>query len=140
MSMTSQCLRALNARSLLEAGRVGKNVFYGPYSGVSVGGSGHLLRAIKTSFAKEKKPIEKIFRLATAFTHPRRIAIAKALDGGKLSGSELRERTAIRRRALDRHMKKLADRSFIERHGTKWRLARLDGALARTLCALACRG
>ena len=140
VSMASQYLRALNARSLLTTGRAGKNVYYKPASGTSVGGSGSLLTAIERTFATEKHPIGIIFRQATAFTHPRRVTIVKVLRGNRLSKPELQSRTAISRRALTRHLQKLADRGFVENDGSKWHCTRPDSRLGKTLLDLACKG
>jgi len=61
--------------------------------------------------------------MATAFTHSRRIEIARGLSGKKLTFGELRKATGIAQSALIRHLKKLESRRFVGFHRGMYRLA-----------------
>jgi biotin operon repressor len=81
--------------------------------------------------------VDTIFRQVTAFTHPRRIAIVRALKGQRLTEQSLLVLTGISRDAIHRHLRKLVARGVvIEDAGAYW-LARQDAGLATTLLALA---
>lgn len=135
--VASQYLRALNARGLLQARRAGKYVYYRPIADKSVAGAVQLLKAVQQTLVQEKQPVDVIFRLVTAFTHPRRIAIIRALRYGAATRSSLRIRTRMSGRALSRHLKKLADRRFLIVDSRTYRCARPECPLAKTLIWLA---
>jgi DNA-binding transcriptional ArsR family regulator len=63
---------------------------------------------------QDKKAVDTVFRLATAFTHPRRVEIYQKLRERALSLGELRVAIGIPGRALLRHLNKLQSRGFIE--------------------------
>jgi DNA-binding transcriptional ArsR family regulator len=136
--LASQALRALGARGLLAARREGRWVFYRPAADPSVGGAAELLQALTQAFARRGRAGEGIFRQATAFTHPRRVQIARALAAGDLAPAALARRTGISRFALRRHLAKLARRRVVARTAGAWRLARPRGPVATVLLRLAC--
>jgi len=115
LSLASQSLRALNARGLLRARRIGKFVYYSPCANRSIPGNDRLLKAILDAFANDKNPENIIFHHATAFTHPRRIIIVKALRKHPMKLNEIAFKTNIPLRALNRHLRKLAARGFLKR-------------------------
>lgn len=137
LPVASQYLRALNARGLLQSRRVGKYVYYRPVADKSVTGAAQLLKAIRQTLIQEKQPIDVIFRLVTAFTHPRRVAIIRALGYSATTKPSLRIKTRMSGRALSRHLKKLADRGFLIVGSRTYRCARPECPLAKTLIRLA---
>ena len=136
--VATQYLRALSARGLLATRREGRWVFYRPCADASVHGAAELLQAIEKTFARRRKPVEAIFRQATAFTHPRRVRIARALANGPMTRGALARTTGISRIALQRHLAKLAARGFVKMTAGMCRLAPPRGPLAATLLRLAC--
>ena len=134
----SQYLRALGARGLLATRREGRWVFYRPSADPSVRGAAELLQAVEKTFARQRRPEEAIFRHATAFTHPRRVRIARALANGPMTTGVLARNTAISRFALRRHLAKLAARGFVKANAGHYRLVHPRGQLATTLLRLAC--
>lgn len=115
-SLASQSLRALNARGLLIARRVGPLVYYSPCANRSIPNSDRLLKVIQKTFADDKKPYENIFKYSTAFTHPRRILIIKMLYERSMQPEEIVFKTSIPFSALIRHLRKLVARGFLK-HG-----------------------
>ena len=134
VSQTSQALRALNSRGLLEAKRLSRWVYYRVAPDPSIPENTPLIKAIKRTFEVEGDPERKIFRDATAFTHPRRISIVYILQrDGSLSFSEIQARTGISRDALRRHLHKLEDRDLVTQAEGRWRLERPRTPFANTL-------
>jgi predicted transcriptional regulator len=72
-----------------------------------------LVSALRLSFQRDSSPIESLFKLATAFTHPRRIELYRALKGGDRSSRRLKAATRMSFRALRRHLEKLQARGFV---------------------------
>jgi len=137
LPVASRYLRELNARGLIRARRSGRLVFYAAEADRSVRGSVPLLRALVWTFKTAREPIETIFRQATAFTHPRRVTIALALRSSGRTMLSLRETTLLSRRVLERHLRKLERRGFVERDGGKYWLASRRDLLGRTFRTLA---
>lgn len=119
LSLASQSLRALNGRGLLRARRIGKFVYYSPCANRSIPDSARLLQAILRVFANDRKSEENIFRYATAFTHPRRIFIIRALYEHPMSLKEITIQTNIPISTLGRHLRKLILRGFLK-HTDCW--------------------
>lgn len=136
-SAASFSLRALNARGLLSAHRVGKYVFYIVEANLSIPGCFELVAVLRQVFYGEENAAGLIFRQATAFTHPRRLEIVHALRKRPLSVRELCEFTGISRPAMMRHLRKLKGRGFIASRGGKFLLCtpadRFSKALIRLL-------
>jgi DNA-binding transcriptional ArsR family regulator len=78
----SQYLRALEARGLLTCRRAGRRVEYRPSAGMSEGAAEEMVKALRLVFRRRAQPIEAIFKLATGFTHPRRVEVFRALANG----------------------------------------------------------
>jgi DNA-binding transcriptional ArsR family regulator len=136
--LASRYLRSLGARGLLAARRQSRWVYYRPAADPSVYGSTELLRALRKTLRGGRGPIDSAFRQATAFTHPRRIAIARALAAGALATTTLARRTGISRIALRRHLAKLSRRGLVKEQNGTWQLVRPRGSLATVLVRLAC--
>ncbi len=75
----SQYLRALEARGLLTCRRVGLRVEYRPTAAATGGAGGEILTALRFAFRGRAQPTEALFKLATAFTHPRRVEVFRAM-------------------------------------------------------------
>jgi DNA-binding transcriptional ArsR family regulator len=110
----SQYLRALEARGLLTCRRVGLRVEYRPSAAAAEGAAGEILTALRRVFRRRAQPIEALFKLATAFTHPRRVEVFRAVKNGTDSFGKLQTATHISARALSRHLAKLEARGFVK--------------------------
>jgi DNA-binding transcriptional ArsR family regulator len=117
MPAASQYLRALEARGLLTCRRVGRRVEYRPSSGTGAGAAEEIVKALRLAFRRRARPIEAIFKLATGFTHPRRIEVFRALTKGADSLATLQAATNIPAKALSRHLAKLEARGFVKDEG-----------------------
>lgn len=144
VSAASQYLRLLNSRGLIQANRLGRFVVYCAVPNEAISGTPEILRDVKATFARSREPVTLVFRLATAFTHPRRIRIVNALDGNSMSFLDLKQRTRISAQALERHLPKLEAREMIEADQTGatpiYRLGHPRNKLGRTLLQLARHG
>jgi DNA-binding transcriptional ArsR family regulator len=118
MPAASQYLRALEARGLLTCRRVGRRVEYRPSAGTGEGAAEEIVKALRLAFRRTARPIEAIFKLATGFTHPRRIEVFRALTNGGDSFAKLQAATNMPARALSRHLAKLEARGFVKDEGT----------------------
>jgi DNA-binding transcriptional ArsR family regulator len=112
LATASQYLRALEARGLLTCRRLGRRVEYRPSAGTSEVAPGEIIRALRLVFRGRAQPIEAIFKLATGFTHPRRIEVFRALANGADSFARIQAATNLPVRALSRHLAKLEARGF----------------------------
>lgn len=135
-SVASLSLRALNARGVLSAFRIGKHVFYAVEANLSIQGCFELLEALRQVFHSDKNAAELVFRQATAFTHPRRIEIIRTLQKKPFSAHELSGITGISQSAMGRHLKKLEARGFICASGKKFLLCAPRDKFSRTLIRL----
>ncbi|MBM3889683.1 MAG: winged helix-turn-helix transcriptional regulator [Verrucomicrobia bacterium] len=114
LSEASESLRALEARGLLTARREGRYVKYEMTRADSKASTQGLAAALRSSLRRGPKPQETIFKLATAFTHPRRIEIFRILKSGPRTFGQITTATGISGRALLRHLRKLESRGFVE--------------------------
>ena len=114
MPAASQYLRALEARGLLTCRRVGRRVEYRPSPGTGEGAAEEIVKALRVAFQRRAQPIEAIFKLATGFTHPRRIKVFRVLANGADSFANLQAVTDMPARALSRHLAKLEARGFVK--------------------------
>jgi DNA-binding transcriptional ArsR family regulator len=89
MPAASQYLRALEARGLLNCRRVGLRVEYRPPATTIEGTAGAILTALRVVFRRRAQPLDVLFKLATAFTHPRRIEVFRAVKAGADSFDKL---------------------------------------------------
>jgi DNA-binding transcriptional ArsR family regulator len=111
--VTSQYLRALNARGLLRARRPSRWVQYAPGADKAIPQAAALVAALRQCFRHHPDSIPRLYQLATAFTHPRRGEIYRALRARPRTLQELRVHTGIPERALCRHLLKLLSRGFV---------------------------
>ncbi len=135
-----ECLRALQARGLIEARRHSRWVRYVPVPDPLVPVARPLLVALRVALVTACGEPADVFRMLTGFTHPRRLVILRTLsENGPLSLDELVRATAITARALYRHLDKLLARGLVEREDDGWRLAAKPSSLATALLELATR-
>jgi DNA-binding transcriptional ArsR family regulator len=135
--LASQYLRALNARSLLVPKRRGLWVHYRPATSEETGEP--IATPLRMKFGRGQKPIDLIFRLSTAFTHPRRVEILRALKQRPRTLAELRQVTGVPRPSLLRHLHKLITRGFVRYQRQRRRVyisLRHPDAFGRALAAL----
>jgi DNA-binding transcriptional ArsR family regulator len=140
-SVASESLRLLESRSLLTARRFGRYVKYRIAATSPITPYSRLPTALKATFQahRSSKASDAIFHLVTAFTHPSRIEIFRALRNGPRSLRQLQMVTRISVRALYRHLEKLDDRGFIEYSDGLYSVVRRSCALHRELTRLAGR-
>jgi len=132
----SQYLRALEARGLLSCRRVGLRVEYRPAATTEGSGSA-IVAAVRMINGRRRPPPDVLFKLATAFTHPRRIEVYRALKNGADSFVRLRARTHISTRALTRHLAKLEARGFVKNKGDIYVVTTHAHSFGRLLARLA---
>jgi len=141
MAVASKYLRELNARGLLLVRREAATVRYWPGADVSMPQTYCLVRALSTTFRKNREPCVHIFRMTTAFAHPRRIAIVREIAGRPAGSSAIRARVGISVAALRRHLRKLQDRGFVCRQPNgDYTVVSPVSVLGQTLLKLAVSG
>ncbi len=133
MPAASQYLRALEARGLLTCRRVGLRVEYRAAAATTGVASGEILTALRFAFRGRAQPIEALFKLATAFTHPRRIEVFRAVKNGAGSFEQIQAATKISAQALSRHLVKLETRDFIRNEAGKYAVANQAHPFGRAL-------
>lgn len=133
LPVASQSLRALEARGFLTSCRVGRKVDYRLNSNPDA----RLVGPVRAAFQRYPMAPETIFKTATAFTHPRRVEIYRALEGASRTAEQLRAFTRISGRALFRHLAKLESRGFIQQEGGIYQVAVRADALGRSLSGMA---
>jgi DNA-binding transcriptional ArsR family regulator len=136
LPVASQYLRAMEARGLLRARRAGRRVAYRIDDNQSSPAQ-ELVRALRLALQREAAPIETLFKLATAFTHPRRIEVFKVLSGQPQTLAELKSATGISARAVVRHVSKLEARGFVVCRQGQYAVANRSDAVGRELARLA---
>ena len=93
---------------------MGGRVEYRPSPATSEDAAGELVTALRLVFRRRAESVDALFRLATAFTHPRRIEVFRAVKNGADSFGKLQAVTHISTRALSRHLAKLEARGFVK--------------------------
>jgi DNA-binding transcriptional ArsR family regulator len=139
MPAASQYLRALEARGLLTCRRVGRRVEYRPSAGASEGAAGEIVKALRLVFRGRAQPIEASFKLATGFTHPRRIEVYRSVANGADSFAKLQAATNMPARALFRHLAKLEARGFVKSEMEQYAVTNPGHPFGRVLARLARR-
>jgi DNA-binding transcriptional ArsR family regulator len=108
----SEGLRALNARGLLTVTRRGRHVTYGAGDDPLLPEARELLQALTRELPATKR-MEPAFAALTGFTHPRRIALVRAVARGATSLRAVCARTAIPLISARRHLSKLMRRGYL---------------------------
>ncbi len=133
----SQSLRALEARGLLTCRRVSRRVEYGLTEGRRQGSADQIVAALRRVLDRRGDRIERIFKLATAFTHPRRVEVFRAIAKGADSFAKIHAATRISVPALQRQLEKLEARGFIASTRGAYAVQTQADPFARALARLA---
>jgi DNA-binding transcriptional ArsR family regulator len=139
LPVASQYLRALEARGLLVSRRLGRRVEYRLNVASTMKSARELTAALRLAFQRDPAPVEALFKLATTFTHPRRIEIFRALAAQARTPGQLQAVTRISAPALFRHLQKLEERGFVEGHGGLYAVANWPSGFGGTLARLAAK-
>jgi DNA-binding transcriptional ArsR family regulator len=135
----SQSLRALEARALLVARRNGRWVHY-QLPPLNAGGPvAELVAALRRGCQHDACPTETLFKLATAFTHPRRIEVFRALNQQSRDFRQIQTATGLSAWAVRRHLGKLEQRGFVVRQGSIYAPVPSGSAVGRALARWAAR-
>lgn len=131
-SVASTYLRGLNSRGLILSERRQKYVFYRPEANPEVEHAERMLEALRASY-EAFMPIGLVLQHLTAFTHPRRIEIVRALNEVAYDEQKLSIKTQISLPALYRHVRKLAERGYVVKKDKVLILVPQETVLAKTL-------
>ncbi|MSU56772.1 MAG: metalloregulator ArsR/SmtB family transcription factor [Pedosphaera sp.] len=112
LAVASQSLRALESRGLLSVRRDGRRVLYG-FNRTSESAANPLAAQLRTALHRGSVSAAMIFRLATAFTHPRRVEIVRLLQTEPRTVLQMQVATGISYPAMIRHLHKLESRGFV---------------------------
>jgi len=129
-------LRALNARGLIIPRREKMMVIYRPEANAAVDFAGELLDGLRLCHG-ENMELKTVIHQATAFTHGRRIEIARALDGRELAPAGLLRATGMSTSSLGLHLGKLVSRGLARKTGNTYRLSRPRNRFGRLLLRIA---
>jgi len=110
----SHHLRLLQSRGLLSATRISRWVHYAAVPDPQVHQAAAFLKALQAA-VRQEEPLDRQIRALTAFTHPRRILLARALAERPMNSNELAAGCQMSKPALYRHLAKLERRSMITR-------------------------
>ena len=139
-SISSKYLRDLNARGILRVTRIGRYVQYRIGADPEVADSSLLVPAIVEALKIGNSTSRaSVFKAVTAFTHPRRITIARVLRSGPRTPTKLCRLTEIPAQSLARHIAKLTRRGLLRKKGPSYELIVPAGGLPSVLLYLACK-
>ncbi len=133
-SRTSQELRRLQARGLVQAVRAGAAVSYRPAPDPLVASAKPLLAAVSAALAKY--PADDAIRVAKAFGHERRLQIVRTLLKSPCGFTELATAAAMSEMALFRHLQVLRAGGMVRKGKRGWELAPQAHPLAQALLRL----
>ncbi len=137
LPLCSLYLRALEARGLLTVQRMGRRVQYRQRIAPEADPAHGLITALRIRSQLNPHSDQRLFKLVTAFTHPRRIEVFRALKQEAKSLSQIQAATRISARALVRHLTKLETRGFVECHAGMYTAKYPQDAVGRELARLA---
>lgn len=136
-SDASQELRRIQSRGLLQVDRRGSHVLYRFGADPQVASAAPLLRALRTTLARNRKTQDpEIARIAQGLAHPRRIAIAKALRRSPLRPGQLREALGLATSTARPHLARLVESGWVKRAGDWLVLEPAGHPLAKALIRL----
>jgi DNA-binding HxlR family transcriptional regulator len=134
---TSQELRRLQSRGLLQAVRTGLFVKYHPIPDPQVAMAKPLLQALQEAFSRfPASADDQGILIAAGLSHIRRLAIVRELRKEPRDIPGLSARTRIPGRALWRHLRLLEQGGWVQREGAVWEIAPNDYPLAKCLMGL----
>ena len=130
----SQELRRLQSRGLIQANRSGMHVQYRPVPDPLVSTAAPLLQAMQSTFRRfSASEDDQAARIATGFSHLRRLAIVRLLLIGPMDTPALEELSGMSRDALNRHLLKLRAAGLINREGKRIQIEDPPHPLAKCL-------
>ena len=133
----SQELRRLQSRGLIQANRRGMNLLYRPVPDPLVSTAAPLLQAMKETFRRyPATDDEQAIRIATGFSHVRRLVIARLLRIGPMDTRELEALAGMSRDALNRHLLTLKAAGCVRREGKRIHLEDNPHPLAQCLIGI----
>ena len=137
LSDASQELRRIQSRGLLQAVRRGSFVYYRFWADPQVASAAPLLRALRTALTDypEDRDVD-VVRIAQGLSHPRRIAIAKALRQAPRKWRKLPAAMDMAPTSAGPHMAGLARSGLARRAGDWLLLEPMDHPLAKALVRL----
>ncbi|WP_372847281.1 helix-turn-helix domain-containing protein [Pontiella sp.] len=136
VSVASTYLRALSASGLIQNVQQGRFVVYSATPNPHVEHSPEIFEALRTVI-ENGIGNAAIIQEATAFTHPRRIEIVRALQGAPRDPTALSTATGIPLLSLGRHIGKLVKREIIGQTDSCCHLLEPKNVLTATLMAIA---
>jgi len=138
---TSLCLRALQARGLIQAKRHSRWVRYHPVPDSSVAIAEPILAAMERALIDDRLSTAAIVGTLTAFTHPRRLRILRQLYlDVRQTPNNLSRETDVNPQALWRHLDKLRRRGFAAQTSDGyWQLTDTLTPLAKAILVLVVR-
>jgi len=119
VAASSQYVRALESQGLLRTRRRSSWVECHPANSKRREQIQELLKALRARVETDKKAVDAVFKLLTAFTHARRVEIYRVAQKGEQTLGQLRAATRITRRPLLRHLQKLRSRNFVRVTGER---------------------
>lgn len=131
----SKLLSSMAAKKLITPERRNRHVFYRPHHH---GPKKQLLAALKAE-KHHKTPHDVIIHHATAFTHDRRIQLARTLAASPRTFDELLTQTGMTGSAQTRHLRKLLHRHVLSKTNGVYRLQNPSSPLAKHLLSIAVR-
>jgi DNA-binding transcriptional ArsR family regulator len=137
LSRASQELRRLNARGLVQAVRISREVRYRPIPDPQVPAARSILTALSDTLHRTTgSPEADCQRIASGFAHPHRVAIVRELLQRPRNAESLARALRIPQRTIQRHLGILRSRELIKRRQGVY-IAALEGLpLARSLARL----
>jgi DNA-binding transcriptional ArsR family regulator len=131
---TSQELRRLQSRGLIQARRRRMTVRYRPEADPLVATAAPLLQALQETFRRFPATADgQAILIATAFAHARRLVLVRLLLLGPATAQALEELSGMARDATNRHLLKLNAAGIISRTGRQIQLLDPSHPLAQCL-------
>ncbi len=138
LPVASQSLRALESRGLLIVKRIRQRVEYRLPNKNEAAAMTDLITALQNTLRCDPIPTEQVAKLSTAFTHPARIEVYRALLSGPKTQLQIQVMLKCSALAIFRHLRKLASRGFIffDSDSGKYEVLKHPHTIGRALAAL----
>jgi len=131
--VSSQHLKLLHEHGFLEQTQKSKWVYYKTATHIENSHAKNLAPPLKEKLRSEGPCSKELVRMVTAFTHPRRIDIAKAITDRNKNFEQLASECNISGQALYRHLNKLIDRNLILQDKNIYRIIHPKAGLLKAL-------
>lgn len=137
LPVASLSLRALETSGFLTSTRRGSRVHYRLRTVPDGDALRPLVEALREALSGGEAAVDQVFRIATAFTHPRRIEMIRQLHNAPQDSERLRVACKASAVAATRHLRKLRTRGVIVNDRQRVQLAPATSPLAAALTKLA---